>query len=75
MKYAKPCYSSKKLNESDDFASFCLFLVFWSNSHRGRLLGRGSIRQGAFFFFYRGASNVISDDRETWERISQKLIF
>ena len=49
MKYAKPCYSSKKVNGSNDFASFCLFLVFWSNFHRGRLLDRER-----FFFFREG---------------------
>ena len=31
----------RKLNELKDFAAFCSFLVFWSNSQRGRLLETG----------------------------------
>ena len=35
-----------KLKELNDFVPFCLFLVFWSNSHRGCLLDGALIREG-----------------------------
>ena len=44
------------IKQETDFAPFCSFLVFWSNSQRGRLLDRGRLQgRGVYFKSVEGA--------------------
>ena len=48
-----PSLSSNKHSELNNFAPFCEFLVFWTNSHKGRLLARREafFRNGRLIIF------------------------